>query len=315
MLFACLTMSMPFAYLNGELIPAAEAVVPVYDAGFVLGVTVAEQVRTFSGRLFRLEQHLARLSRSLEIVGVDPGVSMSDLKDAANELARRNHALLDEGDDIGVSILVTPGPYSTMACAVGKGDPTGPTVVMHTYPLPFQLWVDKYQRGQSLVVTDIEQVPAACWPAELKCRSRMHYYLADNKARRVQPDARALFLDHDGHVLEASTANLVIYNRGKGIVSPPSETILPGISVGVVAELAAKFGVPFLYQQLSVDDVVQADEVMLCSTSPCVWPVTSLDGQTIASGQPGEMFQNLLAAWSDMVGVDISAQADRYATR
>jgi len=308
-------ISMPLAYLNGKLVPATEAAIPVYDAGFVLGVTVAEQVRTFSGRLFRLDQHLARLSRSLEIVGVDPGVDLPDLKGAASELAARNHALLDEGDDLGVSILVTPGPYSTMACAVEEAGPAGPTVVMHTYPLPFQIWADKYQHGQSLVITDIEQVPTACWPAELKCRSRMHYYLADKEARKVQPDARALFLDHDGHVLEASTANVVIYNRGQGIVSPHRETILPGISVSVVVELAAEFGVPVRYQQLSVDDILQADEVMLCSTSPCVWPVTSLDGRTIADGRPGEMFRKLLAAWSEMVGVDIKAQAERFSTR
>lgn len=308
-------MSTPLAYLNGQLIPASQASLQVYDAGFVLGVTVAEQVRTFAGRLFRLEQHLARLTRSLDIVEIDPGVSISELQTAAIELAERNHALLDDGDDLGLSIFVTPGPYSTMAAVAGESDKTRPTVCMHTYPLPFHLWADKYDRGQSLVVSDVKQVPATCWPPELKCRSRMHYYLADNRARQVRPDARALLLDCDGFVLEASTANVIIYNRDRGIVSPPKEKILPGVSVGMVAELAAKWGTPFLHQDLSVDDVFQADEVMLCSTSPCVWPVVEVDGRMIAYGRPGEVSARLLADWSDAVGVDIQAQAVRFTER
>lgn len=308
-------MPEPFAYLNGELIPASKASLQVYDAGFVLGVTVAEQVRTFAGRLFRLEQHLARLSRSLEIVEVDPGVSMSELETAAVALAERNHALLEEGDDLGLSIFVTPGPYATMAAVAQEAGNTGPTICMHTYPLPFRLWADKYERGQSLVVSDIQQVPAACWPPELKCRSRMHYYLADKKARQVRPDARALLLDHEGFVLEASTANVIIYNRGEGIVSPPKEKILPGVSVGTVAELAAGSGIPFLHRDLRVEDVCQADEVMLCSTSPCVWPVVNLSGSAIGAGAPGEMFARLLAAWSGLVDVDIKTQAERFAGR
>jgi branched-subunit amino acid aminotransferase/4-amino-4-deoxychorismate lyase len=280
-----------------------------------LGVTVAEQVRTFAGRLFRLEQHLARLARSLAIIEVDAGISMSELQEAAVELAQRNHALLDEGDDLGLSIFVTPGPYSTMAVVAEEAGRSEPTVCMHTYPLPFHLWADKYDRGQSLVVSDIKQVPATCWPPELKCRSRMHYYLADNKARQVRPDARALLLDCDGFVLEASTANIVIYNRDDGIVSPPKEKILPGVSVGMVAELAAESGVPFLHRDLSVDDVLRADEVMLCSTSPCVWPVVDVNGHTIGEGRAGKMVGKLLAAWSDTVGVDIQAQAKRFAAR
>lgn len=308
-------MPAPLAYLNGQLIPASQATLQVYDAGFVLGVTVAEQVRTFAGRLFRLEQHLRRLEHSLAIVDVDPGISMSELEKAAVELAKRNHALMAEGDDLGLSMFVTPGPYSTMAAVADEAGETGPTVCMHTYPLPFQLWAGEYESGQSLVVSDIEQVPAACWPPELKCRSRMHYYLADSRAKQVRLDARALLLDCDGFVLEASTANIVIYNRNEGIVSPPKEKILPGVSVATVIDLAAELGVPFLHRDLAVDDVLEADEVMLCSTSPCVWPVLDVDGRAIGKGRPGETFERLLAAWSDLVNVDIKTQAKRFATR
>ncbi len=306
---------MSLAYLNGKLVPANEAVVPVYDAGYVLGTTVAEQLRTFGGRLFRLEPHLARLGHSLDIVGVDLGLSMAELGEAAADLAARNHILLDPSDDLGLSMAVSPGPYSTMAAMVGADAHRGPMICMHTYPLAFHLWADKYRTGQSLVVTDIQQVPPVCWPVELKCRSRMHYYLADLQARRIEPGARAVLLDADGHVLEASTANICIYRREEGLVSPPQERILPGVSIAVVAELAQALEIPFVHRDLTVDELLRADEVLLCSTSPCVWPVLRLNGRTIGSGAPGEVFQSLLTAWSRLVGVNIQSQAERFAQR
>lgn len=306
---------MPLAYLNGKLVPAAQAVVPVYDAGFVLGVTVAEQLRTFGGRLFRLDQHLARLQHSLEIVGVDLAQPMSELAEAAEDLAVRNHALADPGDDLGLSIFVTPGPYSTMASMIPVDASRGPLVCIHTYPLPFHLWADKYRTGQTLVVTDVQQVPSQCWPAALKCRSRMHYFLADLKARSIEPGARAILLDGAGHVLEASTANLCLFRRDEGLISPPKEKILPGVSAGVIAELARGLEIPFFYRDITVEELLQGDEVLLSSTSPCVWPVLRLNGQTIGDGQPGEVFKRLLGAWSELVGVGIQAQAERFAQR
>jgi branched-subunit amino acid aminotransferase/4-amino-4-deoxychorismate lyase len=307
--------AMSLAYLNGKLVPATQAVVPVYDAGFVLGTTVAEQLRTFGGRLFRLEPHLARLQHSLDVVGVDLGPSMAELGEAAEDLAAKNHALGDPGDDLGLSIFVTPGPYSTMAAMVGADAHRGPLVCMHTYPLPFSLWADKYRTGQSLVVTDIQQVPPSCWPVELKCRSRMHYYLADLQARRIEPGARALLLDADGYVLEASSANLCIFRREEGLVSPPQEKILPGVSIAVIAELGRSLEIPFSHRDLTVDQLLQADEVLLCSTSPCVWPVLRLNGQTIGRGTPGETLQRLLTAWSELAGLNIQSQAERFAQR
>lgn len=306
---------MQLAYLNGKLIPTDQATVPVFDTGFVMGVTVAEQLRTFGGRLFRLEQHLQRLADSLAIIGVKPDVDLAELARTAQELARHNHALLEPGDDLGLSIFVTPGPYVTMAAVAAAAGVRGPTLGLHTYPLPFQLWADKYQLGQALNVTAIEQVPTACWPATLKCRSRMHYYLADRQAAQIQPGSRALMLDHDGQVLEASTASIFLYRHGLGLVAPPKEKILPSVSLAVIIELAGELGLPVRHEKLTVEDLYQADEVMLCSTSPCVWPVLQLNGRTLGGGQPGAVFHRLLAAWSDLAGLDIAAQAQRFSKR
>ncbi len=305
-------MPEPIAYLNGQWLPISRAAVSVYDGGFMQGVTVAEQLRTFGGMLFQLDRHLDRLARSLAIVGVEPGLARDELAEIATKLVSQNHTLLDPADDLGLSIFVTPGPYPAFAAFARH---KGPTVGVHTQPLPFGTWAAKYGAGESLVVTDIRQVPAACWPSELKCRSRMHYYLADRQAREADLESRALLLDQRGLVSEASTANILIYIRGEGLISPPREQILPGISMAVIHELAGQLGIPFSERDLTTGDVATADEVLLCSTSPCVWAVTRLDGRPIGDGQPGPICRQLQDAWSEMVGLDIVAQAQRFAAR
>lgn len=305
-------MPEPVAYLNGQFLPLSQVAISPADVGFVQGVTVAEQLRTFGGRLFQLEKHLARLQRSLEIVGIDPGLTLAEIGVNACELVYVNHRHVDPGDDLGLTIFITPGPYLTY---LGQVSRSGPTIGMHTYQLPFHLWNEKYERGESLVVTDIRQVPSDCWPTELKCRSRMHYYLADMRARQIDPAARALMIDHEGFVTEATTANLLIYERDRGLVSPPKEKILPGVSMSVLEQLAGDLGISVSQRDLRVEDVAAADEVLLCSTSPCVWPVTRLNGKPIASGTRGPIATKLLQAWSERVGVDIEAQSHRFATR
>ncbi|MBM4000640.1 MAG: hypothetical protein FJ297_14075 [Planctomycetes bacterium] len=303
-------MTTPIAFLDGEWIPADAMRIPCTDSGFLLGVTVAEQLRTFGGRLFRLDRHLARLARSLEIVGVVPPWSIDELGMIAVELASRNHRLLSEGDDLGLSMFVTPGPYRTFVPEGG-----GPLVGMHTYRLPFELWASKYEQGERLVVTDVRQVPASSWPPELKCRSRMHYFLADRAARAIDAGSRALLLDQQGRVTEASTANLVIASAREGLAVPPDASVLPGVSVDMLRELASELGIAFRARPISVGDVEGADEAALTSTSPCFLPVSHCNGKPIGSGRPGPVFASLMRAWSREVGVDIVAQAVRFARR
>jgi branched-chain amino acid aminotransferase len=304
-------MDEPRAFLNGQWIPASAAVVPVGDAGFVLGATVAEQLRTFAGQLFRLDEHLARLGRSLRTIDVDPGMTIDQLAAVARELATQNHRRLASGDDLGLSIFVTPGLYPTFSPSA----PATPSVGMHTYPLPFALWAEKYRRGQALVTTDFQQVSSRSWPPGLKCRSRMHYYLADRHAAAVEPGARALLLDEHGFVTEASTANLLIFRSSEGLISPRSSRILCGISLAVATKLAEQLGIARSQQDLTPEEVATAEEVMLSSTSMCLLPVTRLNGRLIGDGKPGEVFRRLLAAWSELVGIDILAQAERFAER
>jgi branched-chain amino acid aminotransferase len=297
------------AYQNHQFLTNRDLFVPVYDAGFVQGVTVAEQLRTFRGELFRVEQHLRRFRRSLEQVGIKLSVSWEELAAIAHRIARENHRHLKDGDDLGVTIFATPGNYMALAPDL----PSQPTLCVHSQPLAFSQWADKYTAGQSLVISSIRQVSPRNWPTELKCRSRMHYYLADREAQAAEPGARALLLDLDGCVSEASTANVFAYFANIGFMTPRRSKILPGVTLDTLILIAAELEVPFLEADMSPGELLSADEVLLCSTSPCILPVIRIDGKSIGAGSPGPMYRRLLEGWSQLVGFPIDEQARQIA--
>jgi branched-subunit amino acid aminotransferase/4-amino-4-deoxychorismate lyase len=304
----------PLVYLNGRTLPASQAALPVWDAGIVQGATVTEQARTFHKRLYCLDARLDRLFRSLQSVGITIEQSKDELRDVCERLAAENAALLDEGGELGLVLFVTAGAYATYAATAGRPVPTGPTVCAHTFPLPFHLWAKKMREGARLVTSAVRQVPPACWPPHIKCRSRMHYYLAEQEARRVDPEASALLLDLAGHVTETNAANLLIVRSG-GIWSPPSGSILPGHSRAVVIELAAVLNISFDEGDLGAADVAAADEAFLTSTPFCLMPATRINGAPIGNGRPGPVYRRLLAAWSAAVGLDIARQVQEGAQR
>ena len=299
-------MNLGQAYLNGVWLPARELAIPVGDLGFVLGATVVERLRTFNGRLFQVEGHLARLERSLEIVGWNAAALAAEVRDALAAFTDLNAELIAPGDDWNVAAFVTPG---------ATADAAQPTVCVHGGPIPFAAWAHKYEVGVEVRITDVRQTPPDCWPPELKCRSRMHYYLADQEAARRCPGARALLLDQRGFIGEASTANVVAIYKDRGLVTPRLEGVLPGISQQFLFELADELAISRSEADILPAELAAADEVFLTSTSICIQPVVRQDDRSIGDGQPGPMYRRLLEAWSAKVGVDIAAQAKRFANR
>jgi branched-chain amino acid aminotransferase len=300
-------MSEPLVYLNGQMVPASQAHIAIYDAGVVLGATVTEQTRTFHKRLWRLDEHLDRLFRSLRYTRMDIGLSKEQLAGISQELVEHNARLLDDAGELGLIHFVTAGEHSVYAGMSGRPARTMPTVCVHTYPLPFGLWAKKMLAGAHLVTPSIRHVPPQCYDPKVKYRSRMHFYLADQEAWRIDPEASALLLDLDGNVTETSTANFLIVERGV-IVSPTTVNTLPGISRAMVIELAGKLGIPFVERDVQVYNVMNADEAFLTSTPYCLMPVTKINGAPIGDGKPGAMARRLLAAWSAEVGLDIEKQ-------
>jgi branched-subunit amino acid aminotransferase/4-amino-4-deoxychorismate lyase len=299
-------MTEPVVYLRGEFVPSSQARLPIYDAGIVLGATVTEMTRTFGGRLFRLEEHLARLYRSLKYVRFEIGLSREELAGISQRLVEHNLRLVPPGAELGLIHFVTAGEYATYAGGAA-GVRASPTACVHTFPLPFALWARKMAEGVHLITPSVRHVPPQCYDPKMKYRSRMHFYLADQEARQADPEAVALLLDLEGNVTETSGANFLLYSGGT-LVSPSRRNILPGVSRATTIELAASLGIPFAERDVQVFDCLNADEAFLTSTPYCMLPVTRINGVPIGDGRPGPLFHRLMDAWSRLVGLDVRAQ-------
>ena len=316
---ACSLMPMNIAgeaaWIDGRFILRGELALPVGDAGFVLGATVTEQLRTFHGRLFLPDDHARRLRDSLAIVGIVPEHPLEEILQVAADVAAHNHALAraaratEPGPDLGVVIFVTPGDQPSQH----EGRTAASRSVVHTFPLAFPMWAAAYDRGVALRSVSVRQVPDACWPLRAKVRSRLHYFLADREAHAAEPGARAVVCHADGRVSETSTANIAVVRAGV-IVSPPAADALPGVSLACARRLAAEAGIPWEERSLTLADLASADEILLTSTPSCILPATQLDGRSVGTGTPGPVYQTLLAAWSRLVALDIRLQAQTQAT-
>ncbi|MGE3316723.1 MAG: aminotransferase class IV [Planctomycetaceae bacterium] len=307
-------MTEPLVYLNGKTVPASQAHLQIYDAGIVLGATVTEMVRTFHHKLFKLDDHLARLARALRYVRFDIGMSVAELGKACEKVVEHNAGLLGPDDDLGLVIFVTAGEYPTYAGSAAGSVRTTPTVCAHTFPMPWEMWATKMTEGLHVVTPSIRHVPPQCYDPNMKYRSRMHYYLGDQEARLVDPNASALLLDLDGNVTETSGANFLIVEDDM-IVSPPLRNILPGISRATVRELAEGLNIPFVERDFQVFNVINAQEAFVSTTPYCLMPVTRINGLPIGDGKPGPVSARILEAWSKLVGLDIRRQITEGAVR
>jgi len=308
------SMPEPLVFLNGNLVPASQAHLAIFDAGIVLGATVTEMTRTFRHEPYRLDDHLDRLFRSLKYTRMEIGQTKSQLESVSRELVAHNAKLVDAEDELGLIHFVTAGEFPVYAGSAGRSARTTPTVCAHTFPMPFELWVSKLDTGAHLVTPSIRHVPPQCFDPKMKYRSRMHYYLADKEAQLVDPDASALLLDLAGNVTETGGANFLIVERGT-IVSPTLVNTLPGISRATVIELAGKLGIPFVERDIQVHSVMNAEEAFTATTPYCLMPVTKINGVPIGDGCPGPVWRRLLAAWSERVGLDIERQIREGAAR
>lgn len=307
-------MTEPLVFLRGQLVPASQAHLAIFDAGIVLGATVTEMTRTFRQQPYRLEDHVERLFRSLKYTRMDIGMTPEDLVRISRELVAHNAKLVDPEDELGLIHFVTAGEFPVYAGSAGRAARLTPTVCAHTFPMPFELWASKLDTGAHLVTPSIRHVPPQCYDPKMKYRSRMHYYLADKEAQLVDPDASALLLDLAGNVTETGGANFLIVERGT-IVSPSLTNTLPGISRDTIIQLAEKLGIPFVVKDIQVHSVMNADEAFTATTPYCMMPVTKINGVAIGDGRPGPVWKRLMAAWSELVGLDVVQQIRDSAQR
>ena len=169
------------------------------------------------------------------------------------------------------------------------------------------MWKPTIERGAHIVTPSIRHVPPQCLDPKIKNRSRLHWWIADQQTHLVDPHAVTVLLDLDGNVTEASGANFLIVCDNT-VVAPSPRNILHGISMKTVEQLCPKIGIGYEQREFQLFNVVTADEALLATTPYCLAPVTQVNGKPIGEGKPGPVFAKLMAAWSELVGMDVMKQ-------
>jgi branched-chain amino acid aminotransferase len=294
-------------YLSGEFVPEAEAKISIFDSAVMLGDSVTESTRTFRHKPFRLDDHIARLFRSMKVARIDSGHSPEELTRITLNVLDANRAAMSKDDDCWIVHnisrgLMKPGP------SVSQTNPA--TIMIFTNHLDLRGWARYYTEGCHAVTPMSRAVPAQSLDARIKNRSRLAYTIADAEARLVDPDAQCVILDVDGYVSENKGGNVFAVIAGE-VCTPTTENCLAGISRQTVLELAQAAGLSTRECRLQMYDLYSADEVFFTSTPYCIIPATKFNGLPVGDGQVGPVTKQLLQAWSDLTGVDIVGQTQR----
>lgn len=294
-------------YLSGSMVPESEARISIFDSAVMLGDSLTESTRTFRHVPFRLDDHIARLYKSLKVARVNPGMSPEELRKVTLNVLEANRSLMGADDDCWIVHnisrgLMKPGPATTQANSA--------TIMVFTSPMDLRGWAKYYTAGCHAVTSMSRAIPAQSLDARVKNRSRLFYTLADAESRLVDPEAQCVILDIDGYVSENKGGNIFCVTDGV-VRTPTTENCLDGISRQTVLELAAKLGLPVSETRLQMYDLYTADEVFFTSTPYCIMPATRFNSLPVGNGQVGSITQRLLVAWSKLVETDIVAQAQR----
>ena len=290
------------AYFNGQWIGLDDVKVDVEDRGFMGGDVVFEITRTFGGKSFRLDEHLDRLYRSLKYVRIDPGMDREEMRNLTEDALSRNLEAMDDGGDLSIQHFVTRGK-GRKASLAGP-----PTVCIRVYPIDFSRYASMYESGAHGVITRTRSYSSDSLDPKVKHYSRMNFALADLEASDVDPDGWPILLDQEGNLAEGISYNLFLVSDGV-IKTPGDHSILQGVSRQTVIDLAEGLRIPAVEEQIQPYDLYNADEAFFTATSYCILPVTKVDWREVGDGQVGPVTRQLLAAWSEHVGVDIIDQA------
>jgi len=265
-------------YLNGDFLPANQAKVSVFDRGFLLGDGVYEVIPVYDGRSFHLLDHLERLQASLNGVRMNNPMTNVEWQAIIEQLVQRNG-----GGNQSIYLQVTRG--------VAPRDhvfPLGviPTAFAMSNPL---LYVeDKYKKQGIAAIT----LPDIRWH---NCNIKAITLLPNSllKQQALEAGAQEALLIRDGYLTEGAASNAYVVIKGTIYTSPKDEKILPGITRELVIALAEKAGIPLLEQAVTLNQLKQADEVWMSSSTKEVLPITLLDGDLVGSGIPGPLWQQI----------------------
>ena len=266
-------------YLNGEWIPQAHAKVSVMDRGFLFGDGVYEVIPCYNRTLLGGREHFERLQRSLDKIGLENPHSQAEWQEIIHRLI-----LTKEDEDQSIYIQVTRG-------APEKRDhnpsDVPATVFLMSTPLA-KPNVERHRQGYSAItVEDIR------WHhCDIKAITLLPNIMARQLSQAAGVDD-AILIRPGNWVTEAAASNLFIVKDGVIKTPPLSEQILPGITRQFVLSIASDYQLPFEEVEISKDDLMNADEVWLSSSTREIIPITQIDGQAIGSGHAGSLWSQV----------------------
>lgn len=270
-------------YFDGELVPKEEAKVSVYDHGLLYGDGVFEGIRSYNGKVFRLEQHLDRLYNSAQAIALKILLSKEEMREAVLKTLRANKL-----KDAYIRLVVTRGIGDL---GLDPRKCPKPTVFIITdriklYPEEF------YKSGLEVIVTKTKRNIKEALNPEVKSLNYLNNILARIEVNR-RGCQEGIMTNIEGYVAEATADNIFIV-KDKEVITPPTEMgALRGITRGAVLKIAESLGIRTNEKPFTVKELYQADECFLTGTAAEVIPVVKVDGKDIGNGKPGEITLNL----------------------
>lgn len=291
--------------VDGTLFPPAEAKVSVFDRGFLYGDSVYEVIRTYAGRPFELEAHLARLRHSAERIGLEPKWSEGR---AAVEIARTLQAARGEDPsdpdaapwNVGeryVRIVMTRGAGEIGLDPALAVDPVALVIAQPLRGPPARA----YAEGVKAAVVGVRRASPQAVDPSAKTGAHLSHVLAVKEARSAGAH-EALLLDDRGFVTEGSSSNVFAVSAGRVRTPPLAAGILEGVTRGVVLRLAREAGIQAEEVPLRPEDLEAADEVFITSTLREIVPVTRLGELDVGAGRPGDVTGRLHRAFRELAG-------------
>ncbi|MCJ2670648.1 MAG: branched-chain-amino-acid transaminase [Candidatus Thermoplasmatota archaeon] len=280
----------PIVYIDGQYLPKKDAKISVFDHGLLYGDGIFEGIRTYGGRVFKLDRHLERLYRSAGMISLEVPLGQADFRDVILEVCRRNE--VQEGY---IRPIVTRGA-GTLGLDPRRTE--RPTVIVIATTLA-PLYEEKAEQGLRLITSKWRRNPPQALNPNIKSLNYLNNILAMLEVIEKGMD-EAVMLDMDGFVSEGSADNIFIYD-GSTFISPPVETNLPGVTRETAIELIRKKGWDFREEKFRMEALYSAQEVFLTGTAAEIAPVVEVDSRKIGSGKPGEKTKELTASFKELV--------------
>ena len=278
-------------FMNDRLVPEEEARVSVFDHGLLYGDGVFEGLRSYSGRVFRLDAHLDRLWASARAIALEIPLAKDVVAKAVNDTLAANKLV-----DGYVRLVITRGAGSL---GLDPNRTKNPQVIViadtiSLYPREF------YEKGLRIVTAATQRVHSAALSPRIKSLNYLNNIMA--KLEGLQAGCvEALMLNHKGEVAECTGDNVFVVRSGSLLTPPPDAGILEGITRGAVMDLARAAGIACHEATLTRYDLYTADECFLTGTAAEVIPVVEIDGRKVGSGTPGPITARLTADFHTLV--------------